>query len=310
MKDITDVPDVATIPYLPLTSRPRIRWPNDARVALWVVPNIEHYQYEPPAHAFMRPWPRVPAPDVAHYSYYDYGNRVGFWRLVEVLDHHRVRATASLNVAVLDLYPEIRDAIVSRDWGIMSHGIFNTSYTFGMSEAEEREYFRDNVETVRRHTDKPLLGMLGPAGSVTPNTMRLMVEHGLIYSADWLIDDQPFPIVVPGGRLVGVPYSNDVNDDSLMAMGFGASGYEVDDFVRICRDQFDRLYTEGETDGRVMCIALHAYVIGHPHRIGYLDEALSYILGHQGVWVATGDEIAAHYLENYYDAAVAHVVEV
>src|SRR5262245_7835616 len=76
MTGITDVPDVATIPYLPLTSRPRIRWPNDARVALWVVPNIEHYQYEPAPHSFMRPWPRVPQPDVAHYSYYDYGNRV------------------------------------------------------------------------------------------------------------------------------------------------------------------------------------------------------------------------------------------
>lgn len=308
MNGITDVPGIATIPYLPLISRPIVRWPNDARVALWVVPNIEHYQFQPAANRYMRPWPRVPAPDVAHYSYYDYGNRVGLWRLVEVLDHHQIRATTSLNVAVLDLFPEIRDTIVARDWGIMSHGIFNTSYTFGMSEAEEREFFKDNVETVRRHTGKELLGMLGPAGSVTPNTMRLMAEYGLTYSADWLIDDQPFPIIVPSGRLVGVPYSNDINDDSLMAMGFGATGYEADDFVQICKDQFDQLYTEGADDGRVMCIALHAYVMGHPHRIGYLDEALSYILAHEGVWVATGDEIASHYLENYYDAAVAHDV--
>jgi allantoinase len=308
MSGITNVPGVATIPYLPLTSRPKIRWPDGARVALWIVPNIEHYQFQPSAHTYMQPWPRVPAPDVAHYSYYDYGNRVGFWRLIEVLDHHRVRATTSLNVAVLDLFPEIREAIVNRDWDVMSHGIFNTSYTFGMSEAEEREFFTDNVETVRRHTGKELRGMLGPAGSVTPNTMRLMAEFELTYSADWLIDDQPFPIVVPSGRLVGVPYSNDVNDDSLMAMGFGATGYEADDFVQICKDQFDQLYTEGAHDGRVMCIALHAYVMGHPHRIGYLDEALSYILAHDGVWVATGDEIATHYLENYYDAALAHDV--
>jgi peptidoglycan/xylan/chitin deacetylase (PgdA/CDA1 family) len=306
--EITNVPGVARILYHPLTSRPTITWPNGAHVALWVVPNIEHYQFRPAPTDFMRPWPRVPVPDVAHYSYYDYGNRIGFWRLAEVLDHHGVRATTSLNVAVLDMFPEIREAIVSRNWGIMSHGLFNTSYTFGMSEAEEREFFRDNVDTVKRHTGRDLKGMLGPAGSVTPNTMRLMAEFGLTYSADWLIDDQPFPIVVPSGRLVGVPYSNDVNDDSLMAMGFGASGYEAEDFVQICKDQFDQLYAEGSTSGRVMCIALHAYVIGQPHRIAYLDEALSYVLGHDKVWLATGDEIADYYLENYYDAALAHEV--
>jgi allantoinase len=299
---------VAEIPYLPIVSRPRIEWPNGARVALWVAPNIEHYQYLPPHNDFMRPWPRVPAPDVFHYSYYDYGNRVGFWRLIEVLDHHGVRATASLNLAVLDHYPEIRDAIVERDWAIMSHGIYNTSYLFGLSEEEERAYFRDNVDTVRRHTGRQLKGMLGPAGSVTTNTMRLMVEAGLVYSADWLIDDQPFPIVTSSGRLVGVPYSNDVNDDSLMAMGFGAGGYEADDFVQVCKDQFDVLYREGADSGRVMCIALHAYVMGHPHRIGYLDEALDYVLSHDGVWMTTADEIAEHYLEHYYDAALAHEV--
>lgn len=302
--------DVAEIPYLPITSRPRITWPNNARVALWVAPNIEHYQFLPPPNPHIRPWPRLPSPpDVLHYSYYDYGNRVGFWRLIELLDHHRIRATASLNIAVLDHYPEIRDAIVERDWAIMSHGIYNTSYLFGMSEEEERAYFRDNVATIHRHSGKQLKGMLGPAGSTTANTMRLMAEAGLIYTADWLIDDQPFPILVPGGRLVGVPYSNEVNDDSLMAMGFGAGGYEADYFLQVCKDQFDVLYREGAESGRVMCIALHAYVFGHAHRIGYLDQALDYVLGHEGVWQATADEIAEYYLENYFDDALEHRID-
>ena len=93
-----------------------------------------------------------------------------------------------------------------------------------------------------------------------------------------------------------------------MAMGFGAAGYEAEDFVRICVDQFDQLYREGADSGRVMCIALHAYVMGHPHRIKYLDEALTHVLAHKNVWVATGDEIASYYLENYYDLALEHEV--
>jgi allantoinase len=303
------VPHVADVPYLPIVSRPRIEWPDGARVALWVAPNIEHYEYLPPHNPHIKPWPRVAAaPDVLHYSYYDFANRIGFWRLAEVLDHHGVRANISCNLAVLDLYPEIRDAIVARDWAIMSHGIFNTSYLFGKSEEEERAWFRDNVETVRRHTGKQLKGMLGPAGSTTPNTMRMMAEAGLIYSADWLIDDQPFPILTDSGPLVGVPYAGEVNDDSLMAMGFGAAGFEADYFLQLCKDQFDQLYEEGAESGRVMCISLHAYVIGHPHRIGYLDEALSYILGHEGVWLTTAEEIAEHYLTSDFDAAVSHEV--
>ena len=299
--------EVAEIPYLPIVSRPRIVWPNGARVALWVAPNIEHYQYLPPHNEHMHAWPRLPTPpDVLHYSYYDYGNRVGFWRLIEVLDHHAVRATVSLNLSVLEHYPEIRDAITGRDWGIMSHGLYNTSYLFGKSVEEERTFFRDSIELVRRHTGRRLRGMLGPAGSISPNTMRLMAQAGMSYSADWGIDDQPFPILVPTGKLVGVPYARDVNDDALMAMGFGAGGYEADYFLQICKDQFDVLYREGADSGRVMCIALHAYVFGHPHRIDYLDRALDYVLGHDGVWMATADEIAEYYLEHCFDDAVAH----
>jgi peptidoglycan/xylan/chitin deacetylase (PgdA/CDA1 family) len=244
-------------------------------------------------------------PDTMLYSYYDYANRVGFWRMLEVLDRYRVPVTASLNAAVLDHYPEVREAIVSRGWAVMCHGIYNTHYLFGMSEAEERDFFRDITGTVRHHTGKDLKGLLGPAGSITPNTMRLMAEAGLTYSADWAIDDQPFPIDIPNGRLVGIPYGFDVNDDGMMALGYGAAGFEADDFLEICKDQFEVLYTEGAESGRVMCIGLHAYVFGHPHRIEYLDRAFDYLLSHDDVWLTTAESIADHYLANYHDAQLS-----
>jgi allantoinase len=294
--------------YSPIIDRPPLVWPSDARVALWVALNIEHYQYLPAHNPYINPWPRVAmAPDTMLYSYYDYANRVGFWRMLEVLDRYSVPVTASLNVAVLDHYPEIRDAIVERGWDVMCHGVYNTEYLFGKTPDEEREFFADVTDAVLRHTGRPLRGLLGPAGSVTTNTMELMVDAGLTYTGDWAFDDQPFPINVKNGRLVGVPYGFDVNDDAMMALGYGASGYDAADFVQIAADQFEVLHAEGAESGRVMCVGLHAYVFGHPHRIEYLDRTLDALLSHDGVWATTGGAIANHYLDNYYDDELARL---
>lgn len=295
------------VPYSAIVDRPPLTWPGGARLALWVVQNVEFYEFLPPPNPHRRAWGRVPAPDVRGYAWRDYGNWVGFWRMLEVFDHHGIRATASLNVAVLDHFPELCEAMVERDWELMSHGIFNTRFLFGLTEEEERELIRDTAETVRRHTGRRLKGMFGPHASITPNTMDLMAEAGLIYSADWYLDDQPFPINVRSGRLVGVPYTWELNDSLLMkgGLGKGIGTYEVDYYVRACKDQFDVLYEEGAQSGRVMCLALHTPIFGQPYRTRYLDEVLAYIRSHDGVWVTTADEIAEHYLAHHYDAVVA-----
>ena len=289
------------VDYSPIIDRPTIKWPHGARVALWIAPNIEHYEYLPDYDGLRDPWPRTPYPDVQQYSYRDYGNRVGFWRMLGVLDRHRIRCCISLNMAVLEHFPEIAEAMVERDYDFMSHGIYNTRYLNGYSEEQEREFYRDNIDTLRRHTGKQLKGMLGPAISGTERTPDLMAEAGLIYHTDWMHDDQPVPIKVRSGKLVSVPYSIELNDVTVFR-----NGYEGEDFAWICKAQFDQLYREGAESGRVMCIALHPYLIGQPHRVKYLDEALGYIMAHEWVWQTTADEIAEYYIANYYDQAVAH----
>lgn len=302
--DVAPVRRIPEIPYSPITERPPLELPDGARVALWLSPNIEFYEFVPPHNPYRNPWSRMPqAPDVLLYSYKDYGNRVGLWRMADVFDHYGLRATVSLNVAVLDHFPEIAEAMVERDWDFMSHGIYNTRALYGMPEDEEREWLVDNIETVRRRTGKQLKGLFGPDATATPNTMRLLAEAGLIYSCDWYLDDQPFPIHVPTGKLVGVPYSWELNDALMLAPGLGT--FDEAYFAQICRDQFDVLYEEGAESGRVMCIALHPYLMGQPHRIKYLDAALDYIMSHPGVWATTADEIAEHYLASAYDAQVA-----
>ncbi|MEC9280825.1 MAG: polysaccharide deacetylase family protein [Chloroflexota bacterium] len=290
------------VDYSPIIDRPIIKWPNGARVALWVSPNVEHYEYMPNDDAARTPWPRTPFPDVQQYSYRDYGNRVGFWRMLEALDKYNIRSCVSLNVAVLEHFPEIRDAMVERNYDYMSHGIYNTRYLYTYTEEQEREFYRDTIETLKLHTGKQLKGMLGPAISGTERTPDLMAEAGLIYHTDWMHDDQPVPIKVTSGKLISVPYSIELNDSSLLR----DNHYEGDYFARICKAQFDQLYKEGAESGRVMCIALHPFLIGQPHRIKYLDEILSHIMSHDGVWQTTADEIADYYIENHYDDAVAH----
>jgi peptidoglycan/xylan/chitin deacetylase (PgdA/CDA1 family) len=290
------------VDYSPIIDRPIIKWPNGARVALWISPNVEHYEYMPDDDTARTPWPRTPFPDVQQYSYRDYGNRVGFWRMLETLDKYNIRSCVSLNVAVLEHFPEIRDAMVERNYDYMSHGIYNTRYLYTYTEEQEREFYRDTIETLKLHTGKQLKGMLGPAISGTERTPDLMAEAGLIYHTDWMHDDQPVPIKVKSGKLISVPYSIELNDSSLLR----DNHYEGDYFARICKAQFDQLYKEGAESGQVMCIALHPFLIGQPHRIKYLDEILSHIMSHEGVWQTTADEIAEYYIENHYDDAVSH----
>ena len=291
------------VPYLSMRRRPRIVWPGGARIALWVAPNVEFYELLPPENPLFSAWSRVPTPpDVMSYAYRDFGNRVGFWRILEVLDRYEVRATASLNVAVLDHFPEIGEAMMERKWALMGHGLYNTRFLYGVSREEERALYRDMQEIVRRRTGGEMRGMFGPHASLSPHTMDVMAEEGFLYSADWLLDDQPFPIATQSGRLVGVPYSFEVNDGPLFL-----GSYADEEFLQRCRDQFDVLYEEGAESGRVMCVAFHPFLLGQAHRVQYLDKALDYILGHEGVWQATGDEIAEWYLENVYEDALTYL---
>jgi allantoinase len=288
--------------YLPIVDRPPLEWPGGARLALWLSPNIEHYELVPAPNPYRSAWPRMGAPDVLDWSYRDYGNRVGFWRMLDVLDRYPIRPTATANLAALELYPEIRDAVVERGWEVICHGLHNTEFLFGMREDEEDAFLAENVERATRALGVRPSGFLGPFASMTPRTMDLVARHGFRYSADWYVDDQPIPLKVATGRLVSVPYSWEVNDAITMELGLGR--YDVDEFARICIDQFDTLYRESAERGLVMHLALHPFLIGRPHRIRHLASILDHVLGRDGVWVATGGEIADHYLEHHHDRIV------
>jgi allantoinase len=292
------------ITYSSINERPIIRWPNGARLALIVYPNVEHYEYLPPAHPIRNAYPRTPAPDVMSYSGKDFGNRVGIWRIFDVLDKYAIRGTASINLGVLEHYPEVFQACQDRSWDYMGHGLYNTRYMWGVSEQEEAEHIRQCVDLFRKHTGQQLQGWLSPALSHTLLTPDLVAEAGIRYLCDMVHDDQPCPIKVRKGSLISVPYSVDLND----AVAY-RQGYESEDFARMVMDICDVLWKEGRQSGRVMGIAMHPYNLGQAHRIRHFDAALKYIMSHDDVWATTGAEVADWYYRNNTSSLTSNLLE-
>lgn len=291
------------VSYAAAPSLPPITWPGGARVALWICPNVLHYEYMPPPDPWINAWARMPAPDVMMYGRQDFANRVGFWRMLDVIDRYDMRCTAVLNAEALRQNPSIRDAMVERDWAYLGHGINNTRFVHGMDEAQESAYYRQMADIVLEQTGTRMRGTGGPGPqAATENTPDILAQLGFTYHSDWFHDDAPFPLHVRSGRLISLPYAMDIND----APFFGAA-YEADDFVAMARRHFDVLYREGAKSGKVMCVSLHPALFGQAHRIGCLSELFDYFRSHEGVWHATGDEIADHYMAHHYEQAMAHL---
>jgi peptidoglycan/xylan/chitin deacetylase (PgdA/CDA1 family) len=283
--------------YSPIIHRPKLEWPNGARVAFWVGLNIEHYEVDKPSTSIFGGTAGL-QPDPLNYGWRDYGVRVGIWRMVDVLDKYRMRASVLLNADVCERYPQIIQEGVKRNWVWLAHGKNNSIFEAGMTLDEERAYLKAVVETISRATGQQPKGWLGPALTETFNTPEVLAELGLSYLLDWCNDDQPFPLKVKAGRMISVPYSIEMNDITL----FVGKSLTPTDFAQMVMDQFDVLYEEGAHSGRVMCLALHPFIINQPFRHKYLDKVLEYIAGHDQVWLATSDEIANWYFAHGYEA--------
>lgn len=282
--------------YWPFENRPRIRWPGDKKLAFWVAPNIEFYEYAPPPNPNRPGWPK-PSPDVVAYSQRDWGNRIGHWRLMELMDEFGLRGSVSLNVALCQHLPEIIDACSEREWEFFSHGIYNTRYSYGMSESQERAIIEDSIKTVLDATGQRIRGYLAPALTHTERTIDLLAEYDFWYSCDLFQDDQPQPLKTRSGKLISMPYSLEVND----VITFGALSMDPDRYADILIAQFDQLLKESEETGMVMCIPLHAYLISQPHRLRPFRRIFEHVAKHQDdVWCTTAVEIADWFRTNYW----------
>ena len=287
--------DYGPFAYVPINRRPKLTWPNGARVALWVIPNIEFFSLKDaiPAHASQKASDST-VPGVRQWGQRDYGNRIGIFRLMEVLEKHGIRATAATNSDLCDFHPQIIEEAVKLGWEFMGHNKTNTTWLNAIPAEEERELIHHCLKRLESATGKKPVGWLGAGLTETWNTLDYLADEGVLYVSDWVNDDQPYLMSVNGKRLVYLPYSYELNDSPQ----FNHRDRSIDEFAQIIRLQFDTLYREGKDSGRVMAICLHPWLSGVPHRIAGLDAALKYICSHDGVWKATGEEIVQAYLSS------------
>lgn len=272
--------------YRPIVGRRRLTWPDGARLALWVVPNVEFFALNEPV-----PEGTGKVPDVPNWAKRDYGNRIGFFRMKEVMDRYGVRGTVALNADLCDHHPQIIDACVKQKWEFMGHCQSNSRRLNQVPPETERAVIKATLDHIATATGARPKGWLGAGLQETWATLDHLADEGVEYVADWVNDDQPYAMSLESGRkIAAIPYTVEAADKNC----FTHLHYTPDDFERALCRQFDVLYREGAESGRVMCIALHPYLIGVPHRIDSLDRALAYITGHAGVWLTTGTEIIAH----------------
>ena len=265
--------------YSSIVKRPKLKWPNGARVAVFIVPNVEHWDItDDKGHMDVRNEPRN-----------DYGLRVAIWRLFDIFAARDIRTTIALNAAVCRFYPELIDAFKQRGDELMGHGMTNSERLDTLDRTAGARVVRTTVETIRRSTGERVRGWLGPGLAETDGTLDALKAAGLEYVCDWgAADDQPFRLK---NGLYAMPYTLDINDIGLI----DRQGTPASQFAAYIIDAFDTLYREGEDQARVLPIALHPFLIGAPHRAPHLAKALDYIKGHDRVWFARGGEILDAY---------------
>ncbi len=291
--------------FVALPDRGKLKWPGSKRLALIVTINLEYWeltrdQAEPlyPGGPATIPFP-LPGnvPDYVNWTWREYGQRVGVWRVIEELDKAGVPASCTLNGRYAVERKRVVDAVVERGWEIVAHNwAQNDILTYYAGDVDaERAVIRKTLDAIENATGHKVKGWLSSSLRPTEATPDILRENGLIFHCDFLNDDQPYLIHTDHGPLVCVPYSNDINDFNMFARG----GMTLDHGLATLREAFDRLYAEGADSMRLMNFGLHPHVIGQPYRIRALADFLAYAKTFDGVWFPTREEIATWYLEHH-----------
>jgi len=284
------------IPYQAIVDRPQLKLPDNKRVAVWVIVNVEEWQIENamPRSVLSPPMGQPLLPDIPNWSWHEYGMRSGFWRQHKALTERDIPVTLAINGSVCESYPRVASAGLDAGWEFMGHG-----YLQGPTHklSDQRKAISDTVSAIEKFTGYAPRSWECPGLTETDETLDLLREHRIEFVADWVIDDLPQDINTPHGIITTIPYTVETNDIVVYALQQHAS----DELLKRGIDQFDRLYQEGADNARVMAISVHPYITGVPHRIRYLEELLDYVGQHEGVCWMTGSEIGDWYRSQMSD---------
>ena len=277
--------------YSAITERPDFDWPEGRRLAVYLGMNLECFSFGEGLGAELAPG--GPQPDVLNYAWRDYGNRVGVWRILELFDRLGVPTTALVNSDLYEAAPGLIEAFRARGDEIAGHGRTNAERQGVLEEVAERTLIAEATQVLARREGVAPKGWLGPWISQSAVTPDLLDEAGYAYLLDWCHDDQPVWMQTRKGRILSVPYPQELNDIPQIV----GRKKEGSDFADMICDAFDVMLAESDRGPLVMGIALHGYLKGHPHRLKHLERALHHIIdgGGDRVWWTTAEAINDHY---------------
>lgn len=259
--------------------------PNNARVAIWVVINIEDFDLHYPIDG------GESVPDYREYALREYGNRAGMARILAELDRFQIRGTGAVNASFARNFPHWMRECADRDWDMMGHGDYNNRKLHTYLPEDEGELIKSVLSDVEKAWGKRPIGWLSPGLQQSEYTLTQLANCGVDYVADFVADDRPYEIPIGSSTLISVPYSMDVNDKGA----YGRAGLSPTGFSDLIISQFNELYSGSSESPTAMVIALHPYLTGLPYRISGLRGALEYLTSHEGIWWTTGAEIAAQF---------------
>jgi len=281
---------------------PEARWPGGARVAVNVVINYEEGSEnrveDGQSHRETMGESLSPVPpeerDLANESFYEYGSRAGFWRLLRVLDERKVQGTIFACAVALERNLEAAKAITARGWDICAHGNRWEEH-YLMDRKSERAAISRAAASIRETTGQAPLGWYCRYGP-SPITRELVAGQGsFLYDSDSYADDLPYWAPTSTGPWLVVPYALDTNDIRF----WRGSLHLADDFFAYLRDAFDQLWEEGETRPRMMSVGLHCRIAGRPGRAAGLARFLDHAQGRGQVWFAKRGDIARHWSQEH-----------
>jgi allantoinase len=274
------------IAYSPIPTRPKMVLPGGARMVVWVIVNVEEWDIrEPmPRTVLTPPAGGSPMPDIPNWAWHEYGNRVGFWRMLEVFDQFSVPGVLAVNGSCLNSYPQIAQAALERNWEFLGHGFIQKN----MQKVDnEREAIRLTTEAITSYTGKRPRGWLGPGLTETWETPDLLQDAGYDYVCDWVLDDQPVVLKTRGGTIVNVPYTQECNDVAMMLI----QHHKASEYYDRAMDQFDQLYEDSRDSARVMALVVHPYIMGVPHRLKWFRKIFERMSARKDVLFWTGEQI-------------------
>lgn len=275
-----------------LKDRKPVRWPNGTSVALWITVHVEWHPLNPSGKPFKAPGAMQTAyPDLRHYTTRDYGNRVGVYRLMRVLEARGLKASFAVQGRVAERYPLLVREIAAAGHEIVAHSMhMDTLHHDGLSTEDERALIARTIAVLEDVSGQKLHGWLSPAKQVSPRTLELLAERGLTYCCDWPNDDMPYRMTTPLGSILSMPHSSELSDRTILIQNHCSE----DEWREQLCDQFAGLSAEAASQGgRIMSVPLTSYIAGLPYRISTLEAALDAM---SGAWNATGTEIADAWL--------------